>query len=173
MSNIIRERRIHKGSTFKKWTVSRGGAFVFHTGLMPTKWVNRLRTFSHDENEWKRNPEGGRYHPDEWTQFKKDIRKKGVKTPISIQLLHDGWGLPLRPLVGNGNHRRKAAKELGIRKVPVIMEYIRSLEDHIFHPRFRPRGPALEKIRRDSRGAAREFNPRLARVAAKKRKRNV
>jgi hypothetical protein len=58
------------------------------------------------------------YKGDDWEKFKADIAKNGIKEPIFITVDYDGT-----PVIAEGNHRRDAAVELGMKEVPVEVRY--------------------------------------------------
>jgi len=58
------------------------------------------------------------YQGDKWDEFKNDIKTNGMKNPIFITVDPGG-----RPKINEGNHRRDAAVELGMKHVPVEIRY--------------------------------------------------
>ena len=55
---------------------------------------------------------------DEWEQFKADIAANGIQTPLFITVDHGE-----DPVLSEGNHRRDAAVELGLDRVPVEIRF--------------------------------------------------
>jgi 8-oxo-dGTP pyrophosphatase MutT (NUDIX family)/GNAT superfamily N-acetyltransferase len=55
---------------------------------------------------------------DKWEDFKHDISANGIKTPLFITVDHGQ-----RPRLSEGNHRRDAAVELGLKHVPAQVRY--------------------------------------------------
>jgi ParB-like nuclease domain len=55
---------------------------------------------------------------DRWEEFKDDIRRNGMQSPIHINVDYDK---PVR--IYEGSHRRDAALELGLSHVPVTIQY--------------------------------------------------
>ena len=60
----------------------------------------------------------GNYPKEKWLAFLEDIKKNGMREPIFI--IKDP-GKP--PLIHEGNHRVQAARQLGMRYVPVEVRY--------------------------------------------------
>ena len=82
-------------------------------GTIPTAAIAHMRG---ERGEWPgehRNRQGQR-----WESFKNDIRQNGIKSPIFILV---DPGKP--PRISEGNHRRDAALELGMDRVPVEIRY--------------------------------------------------
>lgn len=74
--------------------------------------------------EWDRDPflsRGGR-SPEEYDELKQSIQKDGIKDTLIFQInrLENG---NVEAYIGEGNHRIRIAKELGITKVPVRFSY--------------------------------------------------
>ena len=60
----------------------------------------------------------GFYIKDDWYKFLDDIKKNGMQEPIWISVKKDG-----QVVISEGNHRREAAKQLGLKTVPVQVRY--------------------------------------------------
>jgi hypothetical protein len=60
----------------------------------------------------------------EWEDFKADIKKNGVKEPIFITKDYNQ-----EAVISEGNHRLDAAIEVGLKEVPVEINYFGKAED--------------------------------------------
>lgn len=82
-------------------------------GTVPTSAVAGLHGARGETPGAHRNRQGER-----WEHFKADIAANGVKSPLFITVDH---GQP--PVLSEGNHRRDAAVEAGVGRVPVEVRY--------------------------------------------------
>ena len=107
-------------------------------GTIPTKDALKIDPPSryHGRREW--NMRGGKryfgnYTEEEWNEFVEDIRRNGIKTPLWIQV-----DPGKEPQLMEGNHRIQAAAQLGLREVPVTINYYGlAEEDEIVAPSVR------------------------------------
>lgn len=81
---------------------------------------NEVRTW----REYNGQKYFGNYTEEEWNKFVEDIRQNGIKEAIYIQVLMDG-----QIVINEGNHRREAAKLLGLTEVPVRIRYFGNSQD--------------------------------------------
>jgi hypothetical protein len=105
-------------------------------GQIPTKLAIKLPTLSGDKMLWEGNPYGGHYTKKQWTNFLDNIQKHGIRNRILIQKAYG------KILVSNGNHRRFAAKYLGLKSIPAKIEYGMepTMRQLLYHPRLKPFG---------------------------------
>ncbi len=66
---------------------------------------------------FQKNPYG-RYTKDQWENFLSDLKKNGMAYPITIFKEKDG-----RSHIHEGNHRIRAAIQIGMSEVPVEIRY--------------------------------------------------
>jgi len=60
-----------------------------------------------------------------WEELVQSIKKEGIKTPVQVFLYEDEKRIRL----GEGNHRLGVAKELGIKKIPVVFFFYKGDKD--------------------------------------------
>jgi hypothetical protein len=82
-------------------------------GTIPTAAIAHMRGERGELPRAHRNMQGER-----WQSFKDDIRQNGIKSPIFI-VVDPGKDAQ----ISEGNHRRDAAVELGMERVPVEIRY--------------------------------------------------
>lgn len=82
-------------------------------GTLPTSAVAGLPGKAGEVPGEHRNRQGER-----WDHFKSDIAANGIKDPLFITVDHGQ-----EPKLSEGNHRRDAAVELGLARVPVHVQY--------------------------------------------------
>ena len=82
-------------------------------GSLPTAEVAAIPGARGEVPGEHRNMQG-----DEWEQFKDDIAANGIKTPLLVTVDHGE-----DPVLSEGNHRRDAAVELGLDRVPVEIRF--------------------------------------------------
>lgn len=68
--------------------------------------------------EWNGTKRFGNYSEEDWNEFLEDIKTNGIKYPIMIWVEKD-----LSIVLAEGNHRREAAKQLGLSSIPVEIRY--------------------------------------------------
>jgi hypothetical protein len=83
------------------------------SGHMPTAAIANLKGAAGEYPGQHRNRAGK-----DWEDFKKDIAANGIKDPIFITVDRGE-----EPKISEGSHRRDAAVELGLSKVPVEVKY--------------------------------------------------
>lgn len=81
-------------------------------GTLPTSAVKHLYGARGERPGEHRNRQGER-----WEHFKADIAEHGIQSPIFVTVDEHG------PQISEGNHRRDAAVELGLSRVPVQVRY--------------------------------------------------
>lgn len=75
---------------------------------------------NYKEYNWSSNVFRNKGHkPEYWDELVEDIKKNGIKTPLTIILYKHEHKAKL----GEGNHRLGVAKQLGIEFLPVRFEY--------------------------------------------------
>ena len=89
-------------------------------GHIPTSAVAHLGGVKGEVPGEHRNKQGPA-----WDEFKADIAKRGIQSPIFIT--HD-YGE--EPKISEGNHRRDAAVELGMSHIPAEIKYFGHAEHH-------------------------------------------
>ena len=82
-------------------------------GLIPTSAIASLQGAAGEKPGEHRNRQGA-----DWDSFKEDIAANGVKEPLFITVDHGK-----APVISEGNHRRDAAVDLGLPRVPVEIKY--------------------------------------------------
>jgi ParB-like nuclease domain len=82
-------------------------------GTVPTSAIAEMHGARGEIPGTHRNRQG-----EHWEAFKEDIRQHGIKEPIFI--IHDHGDVPR---ISEGNHRRDAAVELGMKEVPFEMSH--------------------------------------------------
>ena len=82
-------------------------------GTLPTSALATMPGSSGEQPGEHRNRQGK-----DWQDFKTDIKANGIRNPILITVDHGG-----EPVISEGNHRRDAAVELGMKDVPVEVRY--------------------------------------------------
>jgi 8-oxo-dGTP pyrophosphatase MutT (NUDIX family)/GNAT superfamily N-acetyltransferase len=80
---------------------------------LPTHLVAHMPGVMDERPGEHRNMQG-----DKWEDFKNDISANGIKNPLFITVDHGQ-----RPRLSEGNHRRDAAIELGLKHVPAQVRY--------------------------------------------------
>lgn len=106
------------------------GLFAHHNMVLVDSIV---MDFEPDEvweyREYDRDPSSGftgKLDSIEYTELKSDIEENGVKNPISLTMerlksgFNDG---DVKVYLGEGNHRLRIARELGLDKIPVRFNY--------------------------------------------------
>lgn len=86
-------------------------------GTVNPRQLLHIRGQKGEERLFESN-QGGRYSPDGWGKFVADIKKNGVKSPLSINIYKDG-----RVVIYEGNHRIRAAIAAGRKTIPVEISY--------------------------------------------------
>lgn len=90
-------------------------------GLMYTSSLNGLNGVNGENREWREyNGEKyfGNYTEQEWNNFLEDIKQNGIQEKIVIDIKKNG-----NISIYEGNHRLKAAEQLGFETVPVELRY--------------------------------------------------
>lgn len=87
-------------------------------GTLPTSALAEMPGARGEVPGEHRNRTGGR-----WESFKNDISTNGIQSPLFIMV---DPGQP--PRLAEGNHRRDAAVELGMKRVPVHVRYFGQAE---------------------------------------------
>jgi hypothetical protein len=87
-------------------------------GTLPTSAVAQMTGFNGEIPGDHRNKRG-----DDWDKFKDNIKSNGIFSPLFIVV---DYGKP--PKLAEGNHRRDAAVELGLPRVPVEIKYFGKAE---------------------------------------------
>lgn len=82
-------------------------------GLMPTAAIASLPGVQGELPGEHRNRKG-----EQWESFKDDIAANGIHSPLFITVDYGE-----EPRISEGNHRRDAAVELGLPRVPVEIRY--------------------------------------------------
>jgi hypothetical protein len=82
-------------------------------GTVPTSSIAHLQGVEGEQPGQHRNRQGER-----WQQFLDDIHTNGIREPIFITVDYNE-----KPKISEGNHRRDAAVELGMERVPVEIRY--------------------------------------------------
>jgi len=88
----------------------------------------------------------GSYSEANWNEFLSDIRRNGIREPLSIRVMPAGsrWSGPRNmPELWEGNHRLQAAIQLGMEEVPVVINYFGRAEEEI---RVAPRAPRTPRV---------------------------
>lgn len=93
-------------------------------GTLPTDQVLQYPGNNHEERLFYER-DCGRYTPRAWKAFKQSISEKGILENILVFV--DKHGIT----VGEGNHRLRAAQQLGIAEVPVEVRYFGNLQREI------------------------------------------
>lgn len=94
---------------------------------VPTDLILAFR--QHDRGVGRNNIHDRAYSPEKWTAFKRDIQENGFNEPVVLHFNpHNGYAT-----VQEGNHRIRAAKELGLPHVPV-----RCVKNSLLEPRNSP-----------------------------------
>ena len=88
-------------------------------GTIPTDAIKFMLGASGEKPFDHRHRQG-----EDWEAFKADIAKNGIKEPIFITVDHNGT-----PVISEGNHRRDAAVELGMKEVPVEVRYFGNAQE--------------------------------------------
>lgn len=68
--------------------------------------------------EWNGTMRFGDYSEEQWNKFLNDIKRNGIQNPLLFFVEKD-----LTFVLAEGNHRREAAKQLGLTEVPVEIRY--------------------------------------------------
>jgi hypothetical protein len=64
----------------------------------------------------------GKLHQDEYDELMNDIKKKGIQQPGGLEIVKMNGG-KYQVYLGEGNHRLKIARELGIKVYPLLFSY--------------------------------------------------
>jgi hypothetical protein len=99
---------------------NRGHITRAQDGTLPTSAVAGMRGAAGEAPGEHRNRQGER-----WDHFKSDIATNGIRDPLFITVDHGE-----DPKISEGNHRRDAAVELGLDRVPVTVRYFGRAEMH-------------------------------------------
>jgi ParB-like nuclease family protein len=82
-------------------------------GMMPISHVRHLLGATGE-----RPGEHRTRHGERWDEFKNDVARRGIENPIFVTVDYGE-----SPRISEGNHRRDAAVELGMKHVPVEARY--------------------------------------------------
>ncbi len=88
----------------------------------------------------------GNYAESDWNEFLSDIRRNGIREPLLIRVMPAGsrWSRPGNmPELREGNHRLQAAIQLGMKEVPVVIDYFGRAEEEI---RLAPETPRTPRV---------------------------
>ena len=88
----------------------------------------------------------GSYSEPAWNEFLSDIRHNGIQKPLLIRVMPAGsrWSRPGKmPELWEGNHRLQAAIQLGMKEVPVVIDYFGRAEEEI---RLAPETPRTPRV---------------------------
>jgi len=90
-------------------------------GIIRLDAIDKFPGAYNEKREWwthKNKRFFGLYPEEDWQEFLEDIKKNGIKEPILIFVNKDG-----SIVIGEGNHRIQAAKQLGLEYVPVVVRF--------------------------------------------------
>ena len=113
---ILRAERAPKQLDGKDWNAETGNPDHLsrtEQGMIPTSAIANLGGVKGEVPGEHRNRLDAN-----WEAFLEDIRQNGIQEPIHITV---DYGEP--PKIAEGNHRRDAAVELGLKEVPVTISY--------------------------------------------------
>jgi very-short-patch-repair endonuclease/endogenous inhibitor of DNA gyrase (YacG/DUF329 family) len=99
------------------WTAGNNDITRTDKGMIPPQRIIGIPGERGEHRLFLSSPTG-RYSPRDWDKFVQDIKKNGVKEPITIFKEKDGT-----VHIHEGNHRLRAAIEAGLKLVPVDIRY--------------------------------------------------
>lgn len=109
-------RTLHLDEGPRGWKAGPSDLTRLDTGILPPSKLLHLPGRKGEHELFAKSPTG-RYTSVEWKKFVADVKKRGVKHPVTIHKDADG-----KVWVHEGNHRLRAAAEAGV-PVPVEVSY--------------------------------------------------